>query len=51
MLYLKVDAKALLKQKAKGNVEQFGGSSLSQSGGSTGGGGRPTPVTMDNLKG
>ena len=49
ILYLKADAKAILKQKSKCHVEQFGGAAMSQ--GRKGPRGRPTPVTMDNLEG
>ena len=51
-LYLKADAKALLNHKGKGNVEQCGGLALAQKRDDpVGGRGRPTPVTMDDLKG
>ena len=49
VLYLKTDAKPLLKQKSKGHVEHFGGVAMSQ--GRGGPHGRSIPVTMDNLKG
>ena len=49
-LYHKTDVKATLKQKAKGNLEPFGGSALTQKCSNQAGSHvRHIPITMDNI--